>query len=454
MATVANLIVNVSAKTSGLNSELGSANSSIKKFAANAAKSLAVIGAAVVGGVAVSLIGIKNSINETEAQISRLVDTASKFKSSVADLQALQYAAGQAGLGAEGLNSALGFMLKNLGAAGRGATETAKAFEELDLDISRLARQSVSEQFLAISSALKKVTDTSKQFALGQKIFGRGVTEALTLINEDVGSLIDEYGKLGVALTDTQAKGVEAFGDIKGTFDQFALGFKQQVTANIAPALTGIIQYIIDLVKEAGGIQEVAKQASIGLLNFGITGINAVSGMIVWFKELGLLIDNIKVVIETVAVTFARFVEATKAISLDKFKQGFGLGEAAFNFANPDAGQQGAVTDTLTPSINKLTENTAKLNSFQESANQRVSDLKSIVEKQVQAVQQMTTNTEKVRSGNSPSNSVFTQGAGSFSDRPDTTSNVNVKVEITDNLLRVIDTRVETQMNNASRGVN
>lgn len=458
MATVANLVVSVTAKSSGLNSELGNASASIKKFATSAAKTLAIVGTAVTAGVVAGVMGIKNAVNETEAEISRLVDVAGRLNVAVADLQALQYAAEQSGLSTEGLNGALAFMLKNLGAAARGSSETARAFEDLGLSIDQLKSMDATTQFTTISKALAGITDKSQQMAIGQKIFGRGVSEALTLINEDVGGLIKEYQSLGVALTDTQAKGVEAFGDIKNKFDQFSVGFKQQVTANIAPALTEVIEYIINLVKEAGGIQEVAKKASIGLLQFGISGITAVSGLISWFKEFGVMIDKIKLAIETVAATFARFVDATKAVSLSKWKEGFGLGEAAFNFANPDQATQDRMGETLGKSVDNLITGTEKLNTYQESANKTVNDLKAILEKQVQAVQQMTTNVEAVKSGVDGGvvagrTGEVTTGRSKYDDRPNIIT-TEVKLRVNDNLFDVIDQRIDTKMSNGLRSTN
>lgn len=453
MANIASLVVDVSARTDGLNRGLNSAYKDVSKFAANAAKTLAVLGTAITAGAVAAMISLKRAVNETAEGIDRLAKLSSRLSIPVGDFQALSYAADQAGIDTESLAKALTFMKKNLGEAIRSGGEGARAFEDLGISISSLRTMSSIEQFQLISKALRGITDDSIKFAIGQKIFGKGFSEVTNLISDDVEGLIEEYNGLGVALTDTQAKGVEAFNDMKNTFDQFSLGFKQQVTANIAPAITGIIGYFVELVKQAGGIQEVARSASVSLLQFGINGIRAVSGMIGWFLKLGNIVAQIKLAIETVAVSFARFNEVVNNAAKNTKNGGNFWGETAFELFNPDQSVSQRASDTLRPAVQNLTESTDKLANFQDTANKTISDLTNIINKQINTLQSTKTNSDQIAATANKAQSgtnIFSQGNGSFSDRPMIESDVNVKIEVSDNLLKVIDQRVDSRMSNAA----
>lgn len=262
MPLIAELVTKLSTDTSKFNRGLKSSESKLKKFAKSAAKVGGVL-SAVIGGVAVTAFAsLLNTINNTADAIDKLAKRASKFGADVAGIQRLQYAADLSGVSVGTLDQGLSRLIKSLSDAKRGVGEARGAFQELGLSVDKLDKMSIDKQYIAISDAIKRVSDSNRQAQLSVQIFGRSGVEQLNLLRSNVKETSEEFDKFGASLTNEQAAGVEKYNDSVTRLKAIFSAFKIQLTAQVAPALEKITQFIGDQIIKFGGLGKVANYAA------------------------------------------------------------------------------------------------------------------------------------------------------------------------------------------------
>lgn len=323
MATVSNLVVKLTADNSKLTKGLKKANSSIGKFATNAIKSAAKIGAAITAGLVGAATAAAFEINKVSKEIDSLAKTALLLNVGVNELQRLQFAAEKAGVTSTNLNLGLQRMTRRLGEAARGGGEAKGALEALGLNIENISKLTADQQFLAIAAALKKVKNESEQLSLAFKFFdseGAKIVNAIRLGVEDLGK---EFDDLNLGITDQEASSVENMRDRMTELSTIIKSIKQATVAFLAPAITEGLIALREYVKAAGGAREITKQLALRIVDFGEAGVSA--------------FYNISSIADRLAFTFATISNSIGDI-IKKVKGGLsGIG-AAFqdkNFLNP-----------------------------------------------------------------------------------------------------------------------
>lgn len=280
MATIASLIVEISAKSEKLKAGLSSAASSVASFAAKAAKSLAVIGA-VVGGVLVAAFAkLTDMISEQADKIDAMSKEAQKVGASYAQFQKLAYGADLAGLSTDQLSQSLKKMNIAIGDAQSGSGSAKDAFDKLGLSASALAKMNVEERYLAISDALKNVTDKTLQSKLAVDIFSKSGVDSLVFLTSNIRETSKEFEDLGLTITDAQAAAVESFNDNKSRLGAIWEGFKDQLTVAVAPAFDEFIKWITRTIKEMGGMEKAAQTFARGMISAIKMAVSALSGLL------------------------------------------------------------------------------------------------------------------------------------------------------------------------------
>ncbi len=285
MATIAELQTKLTLDRSLLTRGLNAATSDIKNFGRTFKGELVLVGAAVAA-LGVGLYSLKSVIDGAEERISKLVDTSTRLGVGVEALQQLQFAAGQSGISVDSLNSSLGKMLSNIGAAAAGSTTAAEAFNKLNLNVSELSKMDAVEQYLSISDAIKQLTNSTQQAASVKSIFGKGGIEQLSALKENIRGLISEYKTLGVMLSGDQANAIERYGDSVQKLDVVWEGFKNQLAAALAGPFAQYIQWIIDAVTNMGGMESFAKTLGDAIVSSMGKGFEAVKAVADEFERL------------------------------------------------------------------------------------------------------------------------------------------------------------------------
>jgi hypothetical protein len=186
-------------------------------------------------------------------------------------LQELHFAADQAGVSHEALDSALNRLNRDMGEAAAGNKAVQVAFDALGIslmDVNGTAKTS-DEVFSEVSDAIKNAGSSAERAAIGQALFGRNYAQMIPLLEKGSQNLkiaADEAKNLGAVLSkETVTAAEEANIRLKVMSDVIGTQLKTAILT-LAPAVKILADGFMSL---ANGAAWVAKQfaSSIGLLD-------------------------------------------------------------------------------------------------------------------------------------------------------------------------------------------
>lgn len=296
MSTFANLVVEITARTSALTSNLAAGQTKIANFAKSAAASLAKIGTITVAAVAASVFVVERLFSSTALKIDEVSKAAQKLQIPIAELQKIEFAGALANITDDTIVRALQFLGKNIFEAATKGGEAALIFNRLGLNLKTLNLESADKQFRSIADALQKVTNAGERNNIQMALFGRGGLEVTNLLNESLKESDALFARLGLGITDSQGKMVEAFNDSQTVLGKIWEGFKIKVVAEAAPAFLKITEKITDLIVEAGGIDVVASKVALSFVSMAKTSITAISNIVLFVKELEVRLAALDIV--------------------------------------------------------------------------------------------------------------------------------------------------------------
>lgn len=225
-----------------------SASQSLKSFSSKFAGVAASIGAVFGVASVASVTAMGAALKETLDELDELGKTSRSLNTTVEALSSLQFAIGQTSTLTDAqFNTVLQRMVRRIGAAKNGASELAKVFEDLGLDIDALSEQRSDEAFLSIAAALGKIENAYARAAPAQKIFDdgwRGVIQAVDAGPAKLAELAEQYSQMGGPTTEA-AEAAEAFND-----QLDVLG--KQIDALKYKAAPSAITFLTNLLGDAG----------------------------------------------------------------------------------------------------------------------------------------------------------------------------------------------------------
>lgn len=199
----------------------------------------AFTGALAVGGVA--------AVQQFVDAAGKLDDTAKRLNVNVVALQKLNYAAEQTGATAEQLENAFGIFNRTIGEAAQGSKTQANVFRGLGIalrDANGVMKPS-EVLFGEVADAFTRITDTQKQAAIGQKLFGRGALTLLPMLREGSAG-IRRYGEeaewAGMIMSEQAVDGAQGLGDKFLLLGKIVTGIKQRFAAGLLP----VVQQLTD----------------------------------------------------------------------------------------------------------------------------------------------------------------------------------------------------------------
>jgi len=261
MATISNLVVSLSANSAKLIAGLKKSRGAISKWASGVrkkatalAKGVAVVGAAAAGAI----VAI---VNRQAAEIDKLAKKASELTIDTSSLQKLRYQAQITGVSVDGMDNALGKMLKTVNDANKGLTTSIDALDALGLKAADLEKMSVDEMFYTIAKAMGGLESQAEKTGTAMDVFGRAGRNLLNTLGSDLKAIGDEFDSLGVGINSRQAAMVEAYQDSKTKLATIWEGFVNHITVAVVPALQDVIEHIVKVTKQTGGMGNVATAA-------------------------------------------------------------------------------------------------------------------------------------------------------------------------------------------------
>jgi hypothetical protein len=249
-------------------------------------RSILQYGKWVALGITASAAGLWILLGKIGDSIDKITDTARGLGVSAQAFQSLGYAASLSGVSMDELEMSLKKINVAIGQASSGNKEMVDTFASIGLSAFSLKGLSLDQQFITVANAIGKMTDKNQQASVAMQLFGRGYVSVLNMIRDGVTDNIKEFDKLGLALTDSQRKAVDSFGDSKNRLGAIWQGFSQKVVGYVSPAFTRIIDYISDTILQMGGIDKAAQSFAQAIVTGVKDAISAIRGLISGLNEI------------------------------------------------------------------------------------------------------------------------------------------------------------------------
>lgn len=268
---VAKLLIQVSATTELLRSNLNKAEAAVASFERDTNKRLGKIDKnfsglgkgvgkikSALGGFAAGAFGgflasfsvgtITNAISQSLEFAGSLGEVAQSLGVSTKFLQEFRFAATQNGATLEQADTALGKFSITLGKAFNKGQSA--AIESLGLSLKELKAQSDSERFASVADAIAKIKDPAQQAAAAVAIFGKGALAILPTLQQGAAGFrlsAKEARDFGLVLSDKQINDADKTADKIAKLKQ-ALGIKiASVVADNARAIGELADSLANL---------------------------------------------------------------------------------------------------------------------------------------------------------------------------------------------------------------
>jgi hypothetical protein len=248
VASLGDLVVNLKANSASYTRSMQAAQKQATVFAAaaGAAAAAAVVRFAQVG--------------------DQLQKTSIRTGIAVESLSRLDYVAGQSGASFQALATGLRVMAKFNDDLRRGSLLAVDAMEQLGLQSSDLAGLNPEQMFAKLADAISGIEDPLERAAAAQKVFGRGGTELLPMLDmgaAGIAELAQQADDLGAVMSTDAANNAAALTDAIDNVQRAATGAAVQFANVFAPAITAATNTFADLIAGSqSGIQVMATLAA------------------------------------------------------------------------------------------------------------------------------------------------------------------------------------------------
>jgi hypothetical protein len=234
--------------------------------------------------VAAIATGVTLAVRQQARAIDELAKTADALGVVPERLQALQHVAELTGSSAQQLATNMERMQRRLGEVARGGGTAKKALEEIGVSINDLVNLSADEQMERLATALAGVENATLRASIANDLFGRDGVRMLKLMDQlakdGIGGVVKELQQLGVAVSRSEAAGVERMNDALTKARIASKGAAQQFTIGLAPAVAAIAEQFTDAAKSSGGfgsamlnLAEITAK-SVGFIGDMVRGLN------------------------------------------------------------------------------------------------------------------------------------------------------------------------------------
>jgi hypothetical protein len=204
-----------------------------------------------IQGVKSAIVGISTAIVDAANKVRDLDSTAAQLGVTTQELQGLHFVFGVSGDDAGKADVALQKMMITVGKAVGGSQQAQEAFEGLGVNLDELSRMSAVDQFKAIAEAISQLPTALDRTDAATKIFGKtGVTLLDTIIQgaDAIDNLIDRNKELGNELSGGQVTALNNAAVATTELSAAWEGFKNNIFAAAAPALTFVLGMVTELV--------------------------------------------------------------------------------------------------------------------------------------------------------------------------------------------------------------
>jgi hypothetical protein len=237
---------------------------------------------AAVAALTAGLALMRRELNKSAEEIDQTQKHAAKLGMLSSELVSIRLAAAEfSGMAASAVDNGLQRMTRSVSEAAAGTGAARDAIIELGLSAEELNKAGPAEAFRMIADAMQNTEGESERLRLSFKLFGKeGAALASTLAQgrEAIEAVEREAKKLGITLSEDQAKKVEDMNDAFGRSQLAVRGIWNTLTVELAPGMTQVAKLTedfavflregIDLVGEIAGnanwLADGMEQAVVG----------------------------------------------------------------------------------------------------------------------------------------------------------------------------------------------
>ena len=257
---VGDIAIQIGADIGPLVRELVKASGAVDAFGAKTGGGMSRgMKAATIAGAAMAttVISVGAALGTLTMRSMESIDALSKQARavgiSVASFQAMAQVAQEAGVESDALSKILIKMQDNLTALGNGSASQVEAFGKLGLTFQQLQGLGADEQFLRIAQALEGVSDPAERTAAALDLFGKGGAGAVNMLG-DYGAAVKEAAQwqreFGLAVSDVDAKNIEAANDAMGRISIAVGTLGTQLAVTFAPAIEAVSFSLTQMIKD------------------------------------------------------------------------------------------------------------------------------------------------------------------------------------------------------------
>lgn len=288
MATVATLLVNLTARTAAFQKKMRTSAKTVKEFSMKATARLKTMASAFkIATVAAAglAVGLSYLVRNALATIDRIAKMSTELGISTEALTGWEHAAKITGSSLKDLHKGLQIFTRRMGEASQGYGEGKKGLEALGIEAEKFAKLKVEDSFVIIAEKISKLENVTDKVSVAFSLFGRQGVQMLNTLNlgaEGIRALEDEARQLGITFDNIQARRIEDANDAITRMRAAIQGVINQLTIQLAPIIEFTSEMFVEWAKNGGNgakaIQEFLEpvvKIATNLLKIGefITGI-------------------------------------------------------------------------------------------------------------------------------------------------------------------------------------
>lgn len=238
---------------------------------------------------------IKEFVEQQIHAGAELKITAERLGIAIDEFQALELAAGEAGLSSEGLANGLRFLNRNIAEAIHGGGEQAKVFGQLHIALKNAdgSTRGVGDVLGELADRIKDIPDAARQTQVAMELLGRHGAQLLPLLKQGSAGLEEarkQLEELGGGMSKEFVEQAHAAEAATVRLEFATKGLKSQIASALFPAFSELVGWFTHLTADLVRFNKETNVLTTGMAFFGtIAAFKAIGAL----KELVPLIEKL-----------------------------------------------------------------------------------------------------------------------------------------------------------------
>lgn len=344
MATIAELAVNFTANTGGLDSGVGRATGALQRFKTEAEKasyavdqefgrlnkSLSAIGingsavASSVAKVGLAMVGLSagaglavmvGMFDKSVESAAKLQEMSEKTGASIEKLSGIAQIAKIEGADMDAVSSAMAKLAVNMEASGGASKKMSDALGRIGLSLSDLKGKDTGSMFEMISRSMSKYGESAGKTAVAVELFGKRGAELIPTMN-----LLGESGALVVKTTEQQALQADAYEKNVKRLQLSKDALYKTISMSLLPTVNAFVESMIDVNNETDGARKAVKGLAEdgSLKEWSIVSGYALAGLADTFSAVGKAAMTVGMTISTPISAMFKLINGEAEASANK----------------------------------------------------------------------------------------------------------------------------------------